>query len=435
MSLIYKYRSSELFRGVTATTLWQGSAKILLVIATLYCSNILSPNDFGVYSFVKNTLNLIVLMCATNFSGLCTKFATESLNSEESLRRLYLLFVFTISISLVFGTIVVAVPGDIINDFLRSGDIASYMRIIGLFLPIFILQPLFSGVLLGFKEFSLVGKYEFCCALLFCVLLGLGITTYGGKGAIAALFTYYFLFSVIGIVIIVRYNQRHRVFKKCKNIFLERSSLPKMIIPVFIMSFIEVPIGWMGQALIARYDEVASVGVMTVITQIRTFALLLPTYFLNTLIPFITKMNQENNFSEYFSRYDKIFRVLIICSFSLFVLLSVAGKYVLAVFNRNYVSYYLAYIIGIALLPLQSTQILYKINLLIREHQQSMLVMVIVSGTAMLGMLVALLELGVNSLVAFFIAQILQYVIQVLFCLTIFIKDKKVCMNDNNKII
>lgn len=165
MNWISKYNSSELLKGVTATTLWQGSSKILFVLATLYCSNILSPDEFGVYSFVKNTLILIVLMCATNFSGLCTKFATESLQSDSSLRRLYLLFAFTISISVIFGLIINVVPSHVINDFLRSGDIASNMRIIGLFLPIFILQPLMSGILLGYKEFALVGKYEFSLAL------------------------------------------------------------------------------------------------------------------------------------------------------------------------------------------------------------------------------------------------------------------------------
>lgn len=428
MSFISNYNSSELFRGVTATTIWQGSAKILLVFATLLCSNVLSPNDFGVYSFVKNTLNLIVLMCATNFSGLCTKFATESLSSESSLRRLYLLFFFTVSISIVFGFIVIAVPSEIINDFLRSGDIASYMRIIGLFLPIFILQPLFSGVLLGYKEFSLVGKYEFLSALLFCVLLGIGITSYGGRGAITALLFYYLVFSFIGIIIILLYNKKHKYLKRCSNIMTERISLITMIIPVFIMSFIEVPIGWMGQALIARYDEVASVGVMTVITQIRTFALLIPTYFFNTLIPFITKLNQEKNYNEYFARFEKIFKVLLIASFALLILLSISGKFVLSLFNRSYVSCYLAYIIGIALLPLQSTQILYKINLLIREHQLAMLLMVFVSGVIMLGLLVALLELGINSLVAFFIGQIIQYVVQVVFCIGIFIKDRRKCL-------
>lgn len=428
MLLLSKYKSSELFRGVTATTIWQGSAKILLVLATLYCSNVLTPNDFGVYSFVKNTLNLIVLMCATNFSGLCTKFATESINSDSSLRRLYLLFLFIVFISIFFGLVVLIVPAHVINDFLNSGDIASYMRVIGLFLPIFILQPLFSGVLLGFKEFALVGKYEFLAALLFCLLLFTGINLYEGKGAIAALFIYYFVFSIIGLIILFRYNRKHNCLRKCSNVFQEKHSLFTMIIPVFVMSFIEAPIGWLGQAIIAHYDAISSVGVMTVVMQIRTFALLLPTYFFNSLTPFIVKLNQEKHYDEYFNKYTRIFRLLFIASLALVVVLTVFGNFILSIFNGSYVAFYLAYIIGIALLPLQSTAILYKLNLLIREHQIAMMIMIFTSGAVLIGLLMLLLEMGVNSLVAFFTSQIVQYIIQLIFCVSIYLKDKKVCL-------
>lgn len=433
MKLLNKYKTSELFRGVTAITLWQGSSKILLVLATLYCSNLLSPNDFGVYSFVKNTLNLIVMMCATNFSGLCTKFATESLSSESSLRRLYLLFIFTLCISVIFGIFVFLVPSHSINDFLASGDIASYMRIIALFLPIFILQPLFSGVLLGYKEFSLVGKYDFFSSLTFCALLVTGIYFLEGQGAIIALFCYYFFYSIAGIFIITKYNREHHYLTKIDNIASEKHTLYTMIIPVFVMSFVEVPIGWMGQALIAHYDEISSVGVMTVVTQIRTFALLLPTYFFNSLSPFIIKLNQEKNYIEYFGKYTIIFKVLFTASFALFAVLALSGNLILSIFNRSYVAYYSAYLVGIALLPLQSVQILYKINLVIREHQIAMLIMVVVSGVALLGSLLFLLELGVNSLVAFFISQIIQYIVQVAFCVGVFAKDKRKCLNSERQ--
>lgn len=425
MSFFSKYKSSELFRGVTATTMWQGSSKVLLVLATLYCSNVLTGDEFGVYSFVKNTLNLIVLMCATNFSGLCTKFATESLGSNSSLRRLYLLFIFTLTISVISGIIVLLVPGHIINNYLGSGDIASYMRIIALLLPLYILQPLFSGVLLGYKEFSLVGKYDFFSSLAFCILLFTGVVVYGGSGAILALFCYYFYYSIVGVIILYKYNKKHHYLKKIDNISSEKNVIFKMIIPVFIMSFIEAPIGWLGQALIAHYDAISSVGVMTVVTQIRTFALLLPTYFFNCLTPFIVKLNQEHSYQAYFDKYARIFKILLIASVCLVFVLTLSGKIILAIFNRSYTSFYIAYLFGIALLPFQSTAILFKLNLLIREHQLVMMVMIIVSGVALLGSLFVFLELGVNCLIAVFASQISQYFVQLIFCIYIYIKDKK----------
>lgn len=430
MNIISRYRSSELFRGVTATTLWQGSSKVVLVLATLYCSNILSPDDFGVYSFVKNTLNLIVLMCATNFSGLCTKFATESLSSDSSLRRLYLLFIFTSVVSVIIGASIIIVPGSQINEFLGSGNIASYMRVIALFLPLFVLQPLFSGILLGYKEFSMVGKYDLLSSLFFVILLLLGIHFLGGKGAITALFCYYTFYSIIGIILVYKYNCSHHNIRKIDDIFSEKHAVFSMIIPVFIMSFIEAPIGWIGQALIAHYDAIASVGVMTVVSQIRTFALLLPTYFFNSLTPFIVKMNQEGSYQEYFEKYIKIFKVLLVASVFVVLLLTITGNYILSIFNRTYVSYYYAYLVGVALIPFQSIAILFKLNLLIREHQLIMMIMIFISGLIMICTLLVLLELGVNSIVAFFASQIIQYIVQLLFCVTVFFKDRTFCLHD-----
>lgn len=105
-----KLCGSKLAKGLIDTMLGSGASKIILVLATFICSNLLGKMEFGELSFVRNTLNMILCICALNFSALCTKFTTEAKSSIASLHRLFLLFVFSLTICLVLGLFLVCAP-------------------------------------------------------------------------------------------------------------------------------------------------------------------------------------------------------------------------------------------------------------------------------------------------------------------------------------
>lgn len=94
---------SSLLNSFIATLLGSGTSKVILVFATFVCSNLLEKMEFGELSFVRNTLNMILCICALNFTTLCTKFATEAKTSIESLHRLFILFLFSIVVCILIG--------------------------------------------------------------------------------------------------------------------------------------------------------------------------------------------------------------------------------------------------------------------------------------------------------------------------------------------
>ena len=69
-------KGSSLINSFFVTLLGSGMSKFILVAATFYCTNMLTKAEFGEFSFVRNTLAMILTICANNFSSLCTKFAT-----------------------------------------------------------------------------------------------------------------------------------------------------------------------------------------------------------------------------------------------------------------------------------------------------------------------------------------------------------------------
>ena len=100
LSIANRVRASELLKGFATTTFWSALSKLLIVLTTLYCSNVLTQDEFGEFSFIRNTLSTVLLICATNFSGLAVKFAAEAMLSKESLKKLYILFLFTDCVAL-----------------------------------------------------------------------------------------------------------------------------------------------------------------------------------------------------------------------------------------------------------------------------------------------------------------------------------------------
>lgn len=59
LSIANRVRASELLKGFATTTFWSALSKLLIVLTTLYCSNVLTQDEFGEFSFIRNTLSTV----------------------------------------------------------------------------------------------------------------------------------------------------------------------------------------------------------------------------------------------------------------------------------------------------------------------------------------------------------------------------------------
>ncbi len=415
MNIIERFKTSDLLKGFASTTIWSGLSKLIMVLTTLYCTNVLTKDDFGSFSFIKNTLNLVVWVCATNFTSLCVKFAAEASVSKLALKRLYILFIFTFGASLCCSIPILIIPGSIMEGYLESSMIVHYIKITGILLPLFLIGPLFNAMLKGYKMFNLSGIYDTLSSALGLLFIIIGIKMGGVDGAIIGLLLYYTFFSIAGLIIVLITNKRDHILGAVDNMWSERSIIYTMILPVFIMSFIDAPLNWFAQSIVAKYDSYSSVGSLTVISQIRTFIILLPTYFFQAFMPFVAVSNSKKEYNEYFSKFERMGRILILAGIVLFTIVAVFGKFLLSIFNEVYVEDIDAYYVGMVFLPIHLFVILYKVHMVIWEHQRLMLVMTLVSSIFYLASLFVLLNAGFSSIIAFFGAQLVQEITILLF--------------------
>lgn len=424
-----KIAGSRIIRGFLSTMIGSGFSKIILVFLTFYCTNTLSQTEFGEFSFVRNTLNMILCICALNFSSLCTKFTVEASSSRTSLRYLIILFAFSLSICLVIGSLLLFAKESILLFVLKSHNLIFYFRAIGLLLPLFILQPLIEGVLRGLMRFKIVGVLQIISSLFSLLSVIVGIERVGIQGAMISIIGYYLFYTFISIGVLYWLRKRLMPISLGEIQKEDFGVLKTMILPVFFMSFIEAPIFWLAQWMLIDYDRMDAVGSMTVIMQIRNLAILIPTYFFNTFLAFAGELHSNKDFRAYFRKFNQLLLVLVILGVILCLILSLWGCPILSLFGSSYSANYRDLFFSNLGIPLLMLSGLLRIDLIIQEHQKLLLYISILWNTIWIAAFYLLLELDVIPLRAFFVSQLLGISLQSVLYYIIYRRDQKHLMS------
>lgn len=421
-----KQRSSgsKLIKGFVATILGSGASKIILVLATFVCSNLLGKMEFGELSFVRNTLNMILCICALNFTTLCTKFTTEAKTSVESLHRLALLFIFSIGICVLIGGFLVLAPESLLLQLLSTATVVKFFKIVGVLLPLFMLQPLIEGVLRGLKLFKLIGILQTASSAFYLGAVYGGIVWNGLDGALIGVMAYFALYSMVSVLVLWHKCPMQKQFPRLKGLWAEKSSIKTMILPLFLMSFIDAPVMWVSQVILSKAGSMEAIGSMTAMMQIRNLAMLIPSYFTNTYIAFAGELNAQKKYTAYYSQYQKIEKIYWMIGISMFVVFSIFAQPILYLYGKDFVSDWPAMIISNLAIPLSMLIGLYRMDLLLKDHQQALLYTSIVWNAVWLLAQYIMVIIGVNPLYSFFASQLLGAVAFIAILFTIYLKDK-----------
>ncbi len=424
IALYQRLKASALFRGFTVTTIGSGLSKVIMIAATFYCTHTLTQAEFGEFSFINNTLVMILTICASNYSRLCTKFASEAHNSRASLQELFILFLFSLATCVLVGILVLSLPDSTLSFVLGESNMMAFLRFAVLLLPLFMLHPLIEGVLRGLMKFNLISTVQVLVAIFYLIALIVGIRLGGVNGAVYALLVYYSVFAISYLICLLKIAPLSTYASQLQGFGEQWRVIPKMVLPVFIASFIEAPMFWILQVLLTKYSTVAAVGGMTVMKQVRNFALLIPNYFFNTYIAFAGKLNAEKKYDAYFSQFDKLIKSFFLLGIGFFLLFSVFSKPILWLYHPEYVSQWKCLIISNMCIPLALVISLLKTDLILQEHQRELLVISLSWNLLWLVSFVFLARLNFAPLIAYFIGELIALLTQWAGCKYYYQKDK-----------
>lgn len=435
MNIFQKIKDSVIFRCFISTTVGSGISKILLVLAVFCCANIMTKDDFGLFCFVRDILNGFLCMCALNYIGLCTKFTAEISYTKASEKKLLILAIFLFVVCFFSGGILLFLPDYLMSSILGGNELIIYFRIIGLLLPLFVLQPIIEGILRGKMYFKLVAGLQIFSSIIFIVLLLTGFYFFAVNGVIYGLLLYYLIYSILSLSILAYLFPLWRKIKKAfVGIKLELGVLNKMIIPVFFLSFSEIPIMWWAKVLVVKYDSMAGIAIITVIIQIRNMITLIPSYFFTTYTTFASKLNAEKNYKKYFDVMLRGTYLILSVSVCVVVLLIMLDKTVLGLFGDNYKNDNYSYMIGMFVLPFYMAVSLLRVNLLVMEHQKVMLFISIFSNIIFILLLYIGIYFDMYMVDLYFYSLLIQQVIVfiVMFKITQYDKKRLLVMQNSN---
>lgn len=421
----HKIINSKLAKGFVATILGSGVSKFILVLATFLCSNMLGKMEFGELSFVRNTLNMILCICALNYSALCTKFTTEAKTSIASLHRLFLLFMFSFVVCFVFGSFLILCPADRLLEFMSSRLVVKFFKIVGALIPLFMLQPLAEGVLRGLKKFNLIGILQITSSIFYLVVIFIGIKIDGLNGALIGVLIYYIFYSAVSILVLqLKYHALQKTYK-LRGFWQEKAIVWKMIIPLFFMSFVDAPVMWLAQVMLSKFGSMESVGSMTAMMQIRNLAMLIPSYFSNTYIAFAGELNALRKYKDYYCQYQKILWMYFLSGLGMFVVFSIFARQILMLYGRDFIADWPIMLISNIGIPLTMLIGLLRIDLLLKDHQRHLFFIAIIWNVVWLSTFLCFNDIGVDPLCAFFLSQNIGSIAFISCLVFIYNKDKQ----------
>lgn len=399
---------SSLAKGFCITLLGSGASKAILMLATFLFTHLLSKEDFGSFSFIRNTLNIIFCISALNFVGLVTKFAAEVIYKKECASRIFLLFAFSLLVCMLIGVSLVFLPETTLYSITGINTLNVYFRLVGLLLPMFMLQPLIEGVFRGFKLFKLIGILQTTTSVIFVIFVCLGAYLCGLDGAVIGLIMYYFIYALISCCVCVKRLPLRKAFSSISWLSLKSQFgiLWTMVLPVFVLSFIEAPINWWAQVLMTKYDSIGSIGSMSAILQIRNLLIIVPNYFFSTFTAFQATLNAQGNQKQYFSNLKKAFCGCIFIGLCSALVFSMLGAPILGLYGSEYTTDLFGFYIAMASFPFLITISLFRSSLLIKEHQRIMLFTSIASSFTLIGVMYLLLPNKVDPVESYFWGQL-----------------------------
>lgn len=420
---------NPIIRAFISTAIGSGLSKFLLVVLTFVCARNLSKEDFGTFSFFRNTLQVIFSICALSYCNLCTKFSAESENDPRAKNKLYLLVLFSVCVCVLFGLIILLSPDVFLSNFIENPFLFKYFRYGAFLLGFLMIQPLIDAYLRGKKKFKLIGCLQVLSSSVFLISAIVLLPMFGLSGAIRSLFIYYIFYTLICIFVLIKYTRPIAFIKHC---FGQSKSelyiLRDMVLPMFLLSFIEAPTMWLAQVLISKYDSYGAVGSMTAIMQIRNLLILIPMYFFSTFTSFAATLYGQRNFCEYFRKYDKTSYFVRIACVSACLVASLLSPYLLELYGPEYKEDVIPFVMCMFSLPFLIQVNLLKTHMMIMEHQQYMLKLTIVSSVIYILSIYCSLNIGINSVISFYIGQIFQIFILYIGGYMCYLKDKKICL-------
>ncbi|NOX18778.1 MAG: oligosaccharide flippase family protein [Chlorobi bacterium] len=255
---------------------------------------LLSPEEFGIYSYVVAFAFLFTLISDFGISRAVTKFVAQyKLTDEEKLKSVFFNSAIIIVSIVTFLIIVLLFFSDSI-----VGE--KYSDYLWLLIPFFLFVPLtslFDGIYIGLKEFKKIGKIAVVSALIVLPSAYFLIKTYSLTGSFLSLNLFYTLFFIL-----IAVSYKHYKFELNKEMI---SEIGKYSLIVGVSGFGMFLYTKANTIILGKYDFIVETGYYEFIDKVFAMITIPFIIFGQILSPKLTELVSLNRRKEVFQYFKK----------------------------------------------------------------------------------------------------------------------------------
>lgn len=335
------YLKNDLIKGSIITILGNGFSRALLLIGTLFASNILGVEKFGQLSITRSTINVILVVAGLNLGNIITKSIAKykGIDDDKLARQVTVNYGFILILSTLLSALTFIFANELSFYIESTHRLSDDFKLSSVIIIFSIVYSLNESVFRGFEKYKQLGIYQIITSILFCFSLASGAYFEGVTGALFGILIYSIIYAALSLFFIFKVSAVEKVnLISFKNLHKEYEELKNMTLPIFISSIIEAPVFWLTQLILIKNAGIGANGILNALLQTRNLVLIIPGYISLVILPILSK--NSNNDAVYQQKFKLALKINIIISILCIVPLILFPKLFLGIYGKDFLSSY-----------------------------------------------------------------------------------------------
>ncbi len=349
--IINRIKDSDIGSRIVSGAFWSFTgnalAKIIVLVAGIFCAHILSQKQYGEFGMVRSTINLFVIFGTAGLGMTATKYIAEFKNTERA--RAGSIYCITNSFAFVAGLIttvlILILSNYLASVTLNAPHLVNSIRAGALLLFVTVLNGAQNGVLLGFEDFKARAINTLLGSIAESVFMLLGAYLYGVLGAVLGYGMGYLVLFFCNYIAIRCDLKKYGITKSYLRIMRnDLHLLYKFSIPAALASLLVGPSYWVVRTILVRSNGFSELAIYEAADYWNTIILFIPAAVSQIVLPILSSIpNSDRNRFWRILKFNLFLNTGI--AFLLLLIVSLLSPWLMASYGDGYRDHYFVLII------------------------------------------------------------------------------------------
>ena len=334
--------TSDVIKRLASGAIWSFTgtaiAKLIVLIASIFCARILGKELFGEFGMVRSTINMFVVLGSAGLGITATKYIAEyRYTQKERVASIYLLTtVFAVVTGLIVTIAILLLADYLAVESLQSPHLTSSLKCGALLLFVTVINASQTGVLSGLENFKSIAINTFIGSVCESFFMLIGAYYYGVFGAVLGFGLGFIAIYIANVISIKKAFKRMDLVVKWNRLNIkDLKVLYKFSLPALLSSIIIPPVYWVIRMMLVNKNGYGELAIYEAADQWKVIILFIPTAVSQIILPILSSLVKTDQ-----TKYWKVLKINILVN--AFVALAMVGlvicfsQYIMAAYGSNF---------------------------------------------------------------------------------------------------